>query len=116
MATTINGTSVLDPYQVSITRQMIGGGERSANGTFLLDYASTTLKRKVVLSWRLLTSAQRTSILAKVADCITAARTLVLPDSTSITVIYDPDTEPTETMVRDFEGFKYNLQVAFVEE
>ncbi len=116
MATTINGgTPIADPFQVSITHELIGGGTRSSNGTYLLDYASTTLKRKVVLSWRLLTSAERTAIFAKIALCIAASYALVLPDSTSITVFYNPEAEPVETVIKDAVGYKYNLQVTFVE-
>jgi len=96
MATTIDGgAAIADPFQVSITHEMLGGGKRSANGTYLLDYSSTSLKRKVVLSWRLLTSAERTAIFAKIALCIQSARVLVLPDSTSITVFYDPAAQQT---------------------
>lgn len=116
MSTTINGgTPIADPFQISVTHEMLGGGKRSANGTYLLDYTSTTLKRKVVLSWRLLTSAEKAAIMAKVALCIQGARTMVLPDSTSIDVFYDPSSQPTETTIRDASGYKYNLQIAFVE-
>ncbi len=115
MATTINAQTIADPYQISISREMIGGGGRSSNGTYMLDYASTTLKRVVTMSWRLITAAERTSILARIAECIAASRALVLPDGTSITVFYNPEVEPVETMVKDAVGYKYNFQAAFVE-
>lgn len=115
MATTLNSVTLVDPFDVQITRILRGSGTRSANGTFQVDYYSTTLIREISVKWRLLTSTERNTIITQVQNAISAARTLVLPDSDSISVYFDPNGQFNETKVRTGSGIRYNLDVRFVE-
>ena len=110
------GTAIADPFEVTIRRVMRGGAKRSQNGTYHLDYFSTTFKRTASLKWRVITAAQRDAILAKAQLCMSAARTMVLPDGTSFSVWYDAENEPIETVIRDATGYKYNLELTFIED
>jgi hypothetical protein len=116
MATTLNGTTLVDPYEVITTREMIGGVKEAANGTKLIDYASSTLKKRVSMRWRLLTVTERNTIITQIQNAITASRTLILPNGESITVWFNPEQQPTETIInRGVAGYFYNLEAAFME-
>lgn len=116
MATTLNSVTLADPYDVVISREMIGGAKEAANGVKILDYASSTLKAKLSLRWRLLTSTERNTIITQIQNAITASRTLVLPDGRSFTVWFDPERQPTETTInRGVAGYFYNLEASFME-
>lgn len=115
MATTLNAVTLVDPFDVSITRNLRGSGSRSANGTFNMDYYSTTLIRDISMKWRLLTPTERNTIVTQVENAISAARTLVLPDSDSISVYFNPEGQFNETKVLTGSGIRYNLDVQFTE-
>ena len=59
MTTTLNSNSIADPYEFSAGLERLGSIRRSANGTVMVDYYSTTPKYKIKLQWRLLTSDDR---------------------------------------------------------
>lgn len=115
MATTLNAVTLADPFDVQIIRKMRGSAARAADGTFNIDYYSSTLIRDISIKWRLLTSTERNTIVTQVQNAITAARTLVLPDSDSISVYFNPDAQFNETKVRTGSGIRYNLDVQFTE-
>jgi len=115
MATTLNGTTLADPYDVEITRKARGNSSRSANWTYHIDVYSTTLLREISLKWRLITVTQRNTILSQVANAMTTARTLVLEDGDSISVYYDSSSDITETKVITGLGIRYNIEVRFTE-
>ena len=116
MATTLNLVELADPFDVSVQRKLRGSGARAANGTWQIDYYSTTLmKDAVTVKWRLLTSTERNTIVTQVQNAIATARTLVLPDGESISVYFSPDSPLNETKVRTGSGIKYNLDVVFTE-
>lgn len=114
-ATTLNSVTLADPSGFSITREMIGGVKEAANGTKHIDYASTTLKAKIKVQWRLVTEAQRAAIVTQAQNAISTSRTLALSDGKSFTVWFDPETPPTETIVNTGTGYLYNIEVAFME-
>lgn len=115
MATTLNSVTLADPFDVQINRILRGSGSRAANGTFQIDYYSTTLIREVSVKWRLLTSTERNTIITQIQDAIANARTLVLPDSDSLSVHFDPNGQFNEVKVKTGVGIRYNLDVRFVE-
>lgn len=115
MATTLNGTTLVDPYDVQITRKLRGSGQRSANGVFNIDYYSTTLIREISVKWRMLTVTERNTIITQVENAISTARTLVLPDSDSVSVYFNPEAQFNETKVKSGLGMRYNLDVQFIE-
>lgn len=114
-ATTLNSVTLADPYAFTVTRSMIGGMKEAANGTKHLDYASTTMKCKIKVQWRLITEAQRTTIVTQAQNAISASRTLALSDGKSFTVWFDPEAAPTETIVNSGSGYLYNIEVSFLE-
>lgn len=115
MTTTINGTPVADPYDFAATLERLGSIRRSANGTILVDYFSTSPKYKIKLQWRLLTSSERATLAAQLNSCVSGARTLLLPDARSFSVWLDLESEVTETVIRDAAGYKYNVAATFIE-
>jgi hypothetical protein len=115
MATTLNGVTLADPFDVQITRKTRGNSSRSANWTYNVDVYSSTPLREITLKWRLITVSQRNTILAQVSNATTTARTLILEDSDSINVYYDTNSETTETKVITGLGIRYNLEVRFTE-
>lgn len=115
MATTLNNQTIADPYDYQARLEYLGSQRRSANGTVLLDYFSSTPKLKITMQWRLLTSAQRTTLLTQLNNAVAQARTLVLPDSRSVSVYLDVSGEVTETMIRNRTGHLYNMAATFIE-
>jgi hypothetical protein len=115
MATTLNGVTLADPFDVQITRKARGNSSRSANWTYNVDVYSSTPLREITLKWRLITVSQRNTILTQVSNATTTARTLILEDSDSISVYYDVNSEITETKVITGLGIRYNLEVRFTE-
>lgn len=115
MTTTLNAVSLVDPFDVQIVRKLRGSGSRAANGTYNIDYYSTTLVREISVKWRMLTSTERNTIITQVQDAIANARTLVLPDSDSISVRFNPDGQFNETKVKSGLGIRYNMDVQFIE-
>lgn len=115
MTTTINAISVADPYDFSANLERLGSIRRSANGTVMVDYFSTTPKYKIKLQWRLLTSGDRSTLMTQLNSCVSAARTLVLPDARSFSVWLDLEGDVTETVIRDATGYKYNVAATFIE-
>ena len=115
MATTLNGVTLADPFDVQITRKARGNSSRSANWTYNVDVYSSTPLREITLKWRLITVSQRNTILTQVSNATTTARTLILEDSDSISVYYDVNSEITETKVKTGLGIRYNLEVRFTE-
>jgi hypothetical protein len=81
----------------------------------MVDYYSTTPKYKIKLQWRLLTSAERSTLHTQLNNCVGAARTLVLPDARSFSVYLDLEGDVTETVIRDATGYKYNVAASFIE-
>lgn len=115
MATTLNSISIADPYEFNSSLERLGSFRRSANGTVLVDYYSTTPKYKIKLQWRLLTSAERSTLMTQINTCVSGARTLVLPDTRSFTVWLDVESDVTEVVLRDATGYKYNVSATFIE-
>lgn len=115
MATTLNGQTIADPYDYQARFEYLGSQRRSANGTVLLDYFSSTPKHKITLQWRLLTSAERTVLVNQLNNAVVAARTLVLPDGRSFSVFLEVGGDVTETMVRTYNAYLYNLSATFIE-
>jgi len=115
MATTLNGVTLANPFDVQITRKARGNSSRSANWTYNVDVYSSTPLREITLKWRLITVSQRNTILTQVSNATTTARTLILEDSDSISVYYDVNSEITETKVITGLGIRYNLEVRFTE-
>jgi hypothetical protein len=115
MTTKINTVDVVDPYDFSATIERMGSLRRSANGTVMLDYFTTTPKYKIKLQWRLLTSGDRSTLMTQLTSCVTGARALLLPDGRTFTVYLDIETDITETLIRDAGGYKYNLSASFIE-
>lgn len=115
MATTLNSQTITDPYDYQARLEYLGSQRRSANGTVLLDYFSSTPKLKITMQWRLLTSAERATLLTQLNNAVTQARTLVLPDSRSVSVYLDVSGEVTETMIRNSTGHLYNMAATFIE-
>lgn len=115
MATTLNGTVLVDPYEISIDSSILGATKRSANGTILTDYITTITQKKLALSWRMLTGTERNTIVSACELAIGTPRTLVLPDSRSISVVMSAEASLIETEVRTATGWFYNLQVNLME-
>lgn len=114
--TTINGVSVADPYDVNVERKGLISSARAINGTLHFDYFSTNLNNNVSikLKWRLITSAQMTTLKAQIEGCIANSRVLVLPDGTSFNVRLDPETAFTQLTVRSGSTWLYNVECGFV--
>lgn len=113
--TYINSVEVPDPYDFTANIERLGSLRRSANGTVLLDYFATTPKYKIKLQWRLLTAAERTTLMTQLTACMTGSRQLLLPDGRTFTVYLDIESDITETVIRDAVGYKYNLSASFIE-
>lgn len=114
---TINGTNVVDPFDVQITRAELASLSRSIDGTQYVESFNSTLDRNVniVCQWRTITSAERNTLKTQLEDCISTARTIVLPDTnTNYTMRLAPETPVIETIVRVAGGWRYNVQAAFV--
>lgn len=62
----INGTPLPSPTQYDVSIQDLSKGERNVNGLLLLERIAT--KRKIDLSWKMLTQAQFSLILNLVSD------------------------------------------------
>lgn len=115
MATTLNSITIADPFDFNANLEHLGSLRRSANGTILVDYYSTTPKYKIKLQWRMLTSAERTTLMTQINACVSGARTLVLPDTRSFSVWLDVEADVTEIVLRDATGYKYNVSASFIE-
>jgi hypothetical protein len=115
MATSLNGMPIADPFDFNATLERLGSHRRSANGTLMVDYFQTAPKYSIKLQWRLLTSAERSLIQTELNNCITAPRTLVLPDGRSFSVVLDMNTDVTETIIREPTGYRYGLSVSLLE-
>ena len=115
MATTINSIAVADPFDFSANLERLASVRRSANGTILMDYFSTAPKYKIKLQWRLLTSAERTTLMTQLNACVSGSRPLALPDGRTFTVWLDVESDVTEVVLRDATGYKYNVSAAFIE-
>ena len=115
MTTTLNAVPIADPYDFSANLERLGSIRRSANGTVLSDYFSTTPKYKITLQWRLLTSSDRSTLATQLNNCVSAARALVLPDGRTFSVWLDLDSDVTESVIRDATGYKYNVSASFIE-
>lgn len=113
--TYINSVEVPDPYDFSANIERLGSLRKSANGTVMLDYYVTTPKYKIKLQWRLLTSAERSTLMTQLTACMTGSRPLVLPDGRTFTVWLDIESDITESVIRDAIGYKYNISANFVE-
>jgi hypothetical protein len=115
MTTTLNDVALADPFEISIESIVLGITKRSANGTVLTDYVSATLQRKVLMSWRTITSGERDTIVAQCEAAIGTGRVLALPDSRNLTVIFPADSSVVETEFRIPSGWVYNVQATFLE-
>lgn len=115
MTTKINAVDVADPYDFAANIERMGSLRRSANGTVMLDYFTTTPKYKIKLQWRLLTSAERATLMTQITTCVTGSRPLLLPDGRTFTVYLDVESDITETIIRDAGGYKYNVAASFIE-
>ena len=115
MTTTLNSTTVADPFDYTANLEHLGSYRRSANGTILMDYYSTTPKYRIKLQWRVLTSAERTALVSQMNACVSGARTLVLPDGRSFSVWLDVENDISEIVLRDATGYKYNVSASFIE-
>jgi len=115
MTTTLNSNSIADPYEFSAGLERLGSIRRSANGTVMVDYYSTTPKYKIKLQWRLLTSDDRSTLHTQLNSCVGAARPLVLPDGRMFSVWLDLESDVTESVIRDATGYKYNVAASFIE-
>ena len=115
MATTLNSVALVDPFDVQVIRKLRGSGQRAANGTYNVDYFSTTLYREISVKWRLLTPSERNTIITQIENAIATARTLVLPDGDSVSVFFNPESQFNETKVLTGSGIRYNMDVQFLE-
>lgn len=115
MATSLGGVAIADPFDFQASLEFLASMQRSANGTVLLDYFSTTPKSKIKLQWRMLTITERNTLYNQITGAISTSRVLALPDGRSFTVLTDVDNPMTEILVRDAFGYKYNMTAAFVE-
>lgn len=115
MSTTLNSVTIASPFEVQVIRKLRGSGSRAANGTYNMDYYSSTLIRDISLKWRALTPTERNDIIQQVQNAITAARTLTLPDGDSISVYFDPNASFNETKIKTSFGTRYNLDIQFTE-
>ena len=113
--TTLNAQTLAEPYDYQADLQYLGSQRRSVNGTILLDYFSSTPKRKITLQWRSLTASQRGIIITQLNNAVTQARTLVIPNGDSFSVVLDVTSDVKETMVRQANGYLYNISATFVE-
>lgn len=115
MTTTLNGVTIADPYDYQAHLEYLGSHRRSINGTLLLDYFSSTPKNKITMQWRLLTSAQRSTLQGQLNSAVTQQRTLVVPDGRSFSVFLDVGGDVLETMIRTSQGYLYNISATFLE-
>ena len=115
MATSLGGVAIADPFDFQASLEFLASLQRSANGTVLLDYFSTTPKSRIKLQWRMLTQTERNTIYNQITSAISNSRVLSLPDGRSFTVVTDVENPMTELLIRDAFGYKYNLSAGFVE-
>ena len=115
MATYLNEVLIADPYEITVDSEVLGSTKRAANGTILTDYITTIMQKKITMNWRLISSADRDEIVSGCENAIGTARTLVLPDSRSISVYFPADAAIVETEVRTPGGWLYNIQATFME-
>lgn len=115
MTTTLNAVLLADPFDVQIIRKLRGSGGRSANGTYNVDYFSTTLYREISVKWRLLNPSERSTIITQVQNAIATARSLVLPDGDTISVFFNAESQFNETKVLTGSGIRYNIDLQFLE-
>jgi hypothetical protein len=116
MTTTLNGATIADPYDINIQRKSLSTSERSINGTLHIDYFSTNLDGHITIKmkWRLITISQLSTLKTRVEDCIANTRTLVLPDSLSFSVRYDPESPYVQIPVRSAGTWLYNVECGFL--
>jgi len=84
---TLGGTTLALPERdnpFDITNNPIGANLRTASGAYRQDYV--TQKTSIAIHWTNLTSAERSTIRTKWLAALSAAATLVLPDSQSFSV------------------------------
>ena len=115
MATTLNSVTIADPFEITIESSVLGTTKRSANGTILTDYVTTIMQKSIAMNWRLLTSTERNTLITQIELAIGTARTLVLPDGRSISVVFPADSKVSETEVRYAAGWYYNVSATFME-
>jgi hypothetical protein len=114
---TINGTDVVDPYDVQITRNELASLSRSIDGTQYIESFDSTLDKNISIAcqWRVITANERNTLKTQLEGCISTARAVVFPDgNTSYSLRLNPETPVVETIVRVSGGWRYNVQVSFV--
>lgn len=116
MTTTLNSVTIVDPYEISIERNEVGSVGVAINGTKHFDYFRTTLDydSKIKMKWRLITSANFSTLKTQLENCITANRTIVLPDGQTFSVRLDPESALTQLTVRSGGTWLYNVECGFL--
>lgn len=114
--TTLNGVTIVDPYEVLIDRNQVGSVSVSVNGTKHFDYLRSTLDydTKIKMKWRLITASEFNTLKTQLENCITGNRTLVLPDSLTFSVRLDPENPLTQLTVRSGGTWLYNVDCSFL--
>ena len=116
MTTTLNGTTVTDPFEINIEFSYLGTTKRAANGTIINDYLYNAVQRKITMNWRLITGTERDTIVAKCKQAMVSAVPIVIPDGRTITAWFPADNPIVETQVRSSGTYLFNIQVTFLEE
>jgi hypothetical protein len=116
MATTLNSVTIVDPYEFTIDYKSLAAAERSINGTLHVDYFSTSLDDNISIKikWRLITSAQFSTLKTQIEGAIGNNRTLVLPDGLTFSVRLDPETAFVRLPVRSGGSILYNVECGFL--
>jgi hypothetical protein len=71
--------------------QYLGGSRRMANGAVAIDLVQSSAKRKVSITWALLTAGEKTTVTAAFAALKTDACEFRDPDGNVFNVTRDPD-------------------------
>ena len=75
----------------SVETQYLGGVRRMANGAVAVDLVQTGAKRKVSLTWNVLTAAERVTVMNAFAALKTDACEFRSPENETFNVTRDPD-------------------------
>ena len=95
-APVLNSVTLPDPFEYQEFAGVRGAVTTVADGTTRWQLLQSGAKKRFLMRWRNLTSAQKTVLETALLAASTASKTLVAPDGESYTVILDQGSEEVE--------------------
>lgn len=116
MSITLAGQTLPDPNAYTVEIAYRGGASALADGTAQFDIINATAKRTFAITWRYLTSAQRSALETAWASLKTSTATFVDYSGSSYTVARDPSAPSLKFTGNPAPGgARWTIQIQLVE-